>query len=1424
MRRPPARGRPGPGTRVHWDMALESFHPAVANWFRREFTEPTPCQAQAWPAIRAGHHTLIAAPTGSGKTLAAFLCAIDELLRVGIEGGLPDATMVLYVSPLKALSNDVQKNLQQPLAGVRDQLLELGMADVDIRAQVRTGDTPPAERERMRRVPPHILVTTPESLYLLLTSESGRAMLSTVRTVIVDEIHALAPNKRGAHLALSLQRLAALTPTAPVRIGLSATQKPLKTVADFLVGDHAAPRTIVDIGHVRARDIAIEVTASPLEPVMPGEAWTEIYDRLATLVGEHRTTLIFVNTRRMAERVARHLAERIGDDAVTSHHGSLAREHRFDAEQRLKAGTLRALVATASLELGIDIGDVELVCQLGSPRRIDTLLQRVGRSGHGIGRTPKGRLFPTTRDELVECVALLDAVRRAELERLRLPARPLDVLAQQIVAEVAAQDWSQDELYRCFTGAWVYRDLPRQEFDRIVDMVAQGFTTRRGRRGAYLHHDAVHRQLRSRRGARLTALTNGGAIPDQFDYDVILEPDGHFVGTLNEDFAFESLAGDIFQLGNTSYRILRVERSRVRVEDAKGLPPNIPFWFGEAPGRSDELSSAVSALRAGFAGRWRQGRDAAMLWLNELGFDEAVAGQVVDYLGAAHDALGLLPTHQILVMERFFDEAGDTHLVIHSPFGSRLNRAFGLALRKRFCRRFNFELQAAALEDSIVLSLGSTHSFPLEEVTGYLSAETVRDVLVQALLDAPMFAARWRWIATTALAVRRNRNGQRVPPQLQRMDAEDLIAVVFPDQLACAENLQGARDVPDHPLVRQTVDDCLHDAMDIDGLERLLRGLADGSVTVKTCELTMPSPLASEILTARPYAFLDDAPAEERRTSAVLSRSFLDPETAATLGRLDPEAVAAVRAEAWPDARSEEELHDALVVLGGLTGSEVGAVPRWIDWCETLAREQRATCLALPGEQRVWVAAERLHHWQSLHPGAVMMPPIHAVSAPTDHDVALVELLRSRLEGTGPVTEPELCAALAVPLEDAVRGLAALQVEGFAMRGHYGGETEQWCERRLLARIHRYTMQRLRREIEPVTAAEFMQFLFEWQRVDDAARGEGIDALRKVLGQLEGFPAPARAWESAILAARVRDYSAQMLDQLSLTGEVQWLRAPGTARPAASAPVRSTPICLVPRTEVEHWRLPRDDDGNHSARARQVLDTLQARGALFFDELVRASGMLVTDVELGLQELVAKGLATADGFGGLRQLQARRNRRPNLAGGGRWSRVPTAAHVDIDRRTEHIARVLLRRYGVVLRKLMMRESDTLPPWRELLKIYRRMEARGELRGGRFVAGFSGEQFALPEAVGLLREVRRRGPRNELVSVSATDPLNLVGIVVPGERVPATSTNRVLFRDGAPVAVQYGKQVHFLAELEPAAAWNARNALIARPKPALSGPH
>jgi ATP-dependent Lhr-like helicase len=1454
-------------------MSLTSFHPITARWFAETFDAPTAAQLSGWASIRHGRHTLIAAPTGSGKTLAAFLTALDDLLQEGLRVPLPDEVRVVYVSPLKALSADIHKNLAEPRRGLARIAVELGIDPPRITAAVRTGDTPQSERASMLRTPPHILVTTPESLYLLLTAGRSREMLRTVRTVIIDEIHAVIGTRRGAHLALSLERLEQVTSARVLRLGLSATQKPIEEVARFLVGTSAvdsrgaADCRIVDEGHRRAIDLGLEIPRSPLEAVMSHEVWEEYYDRLTELIQAHRTTLVFVNTRRLAERLARHLSDRIGADAVTAHHGSLSKDKRLDAEARLKAGQLKALVATASLELGIDIGHVDLACQIGSPHRIATFLQRIGRSGHSISGVPKGRLFPMSRDDLVECAALLRSVRGGELDTIVAQDAPLDVLAQQIVAETASRGYSEDELFALVRRAWPFKGLTRHDFDAVVAMVAGGFATRRGRRGALVHRDEVHGQLRGRRGARMLAITSGGAIPEVADYRVILDPGDTFIGTLNEDFAIESMGGDIFQLGNASWRVLQVGPGIVRVADAKGAPPNIPFWLGEAPARSDELSRAVSDLRADVEIRLKpdptnedvrlkpdttyvsdagvvSGFSRTVDWLGaEAGISHAAAEQAIGYLAESCRALGAMPTQDTLVLERFFDESGGMQLVLHAPFGSRINKAWGLALRKRFCRQFDFELQAAATDEALLLSLGPQHSFPLADVFRYLHPATARDVLVQAFLDAPVFQTRWRWNTTISLAVPRNRGGRKVPPQLQRMLAADLMAAVFPDAAACLDNIPGDRDIPDHPLVGQTIRDCLEEAMDFAGLARVLERIQRGALRLVSRDTAEPSPLAHEIINARPYAFLDDAPLEERRTQAVQARRAGDGSTADELGRLDRAAIERVREEARPDPRDADELHDALLTAGFLTPSDLAVDGRAL--FDRLVENGRASSIRLkpdPTSERdptdVWVAAERLPEIAIVHPHAAIhghaaAPPSRAGRVWTRED-AIVEILRGRLTLVGPTTAAWLAASCAIGAPEADAALLALESEGVVLRGRFTGSREpleplEWCDRRLLARIHRYTLNRLRAEIEPVSPADFMRFLFAWQHVDPRARLTGLDGLRTIVAALDGFELAAGAWERSVLPARLDRYDRSMLDMLCLTGEVGWARlSPGTGgagqerlrprRGGAPAPVEkmrgnptpaarlisATPVALFLREHRDFWRTLRERDGdntgdtNHgdpvgalSATARAVYETLRSRGASFLRDLTECA-MDQDALVSAVGELVAAGLVASDGFDGLRTIVRASAGRPparkSAAHAGRWSLLaPDPPAVSRESAVEAQAWALLGRYGVVFRRVLAREANAAP-WRELARVYRRLEARGEIRGGRFVSGMSGEQFAQADAVDRLREIRRTPPDDQVLVVSAADPLNLAGIITAGERVRAVAGAYVAYQNGVPVSL------------------------------------
>jgi ATP-dependent Lhr-like helicase len=1534
---------------------LDWAHPLVRDWFVRRFGTPTEPQEQGWPHILAGHTTLISAPTGSGKTLAAFLACIDRLVRKALAGDLQDRTEVLYVSPLKALGNDIQKNLEIPLGEILQMAGERGFLMPEIRTAVRTGDTLMHERRAMLKRPPHILVTTPESLYILLTAEKSRAILRDVETVIVDEIHAVADDKRGAHLTLSLERLEALrrdalgshalpspvvipskardlqfagsNPTADssslsllgmtrngmghvanearasvlVRIGLSATQKPIEEVAHFLTGSGRPAPVIVNVGHKRKLDLAVEVPASQLGPIATNEMWEEIYNRLVELVEQHRSTLVFVNTRRLSERISHHLAEKLGADNVAAHHGSLSRKLRLAAEKKLKDGEVKVLVATASLELGIDIGTVDLVVQISSPRAIAVALQRVGRSGHWRGAVPKGRFFVTTRDELQECAALVRAIRQGDLDRIMIPDSPLDILAQQIVAICAAgggnvaasggaenpspkaeeefsissdpragapgphdpaphdSGWDEDELFDLVRRAYPYRNLSRETYDAVLEMLSEGIASRRGRYGAYIHRDRINRKLRARRGARLASITSGGAIPETALFTVVAEPEGIVVGTLDEDFAVESNAGDIMLLGNSSWRIRRVEgkSGRVLVEDAHGAPPTVPFWRGEAPARTEELSLHVADLRQQISDRLPHvspigisfsQTDVAetVAWLKEeCGLDDSGAEQMIEYILQGRAVLGAVPTQQTIIAERFFDEAGGMQLVIHAPFGGRINKAWGLALRKRFCRSFNFELQAAATDNGLNIALAEQHSFPLADVFHFLNAETVQPILEQAALASPIFGTRWRWDANRSLALLRFQGGKKVPPQIQRMRSDDLLASVFPDVAACQENIAGDIQIPDHPLVNEVMKDVLTEAMDLGGLKNLLRGMADGRIRCVAVDTPVPSQFSHEILNANPYAYLDDAPLEERRARAVEMRRILPESVLEEVGKLVPAAIAQVREEAWPDVRDADELHDVLHTLIALpVGTDAHVPPAersfapgsgertlapadegvrgyvsnepWQEYFQQLIEHRRATNASSNG-RNYWVAAERAKIFSVLFPDAAFDRAVVEIEStvPSRAD-AVLALVTGWMSHLGPVTAERLGASLGLPISEIEQALLRMEASGAILRGKFTDQglrtgvsapyELEWCERRLLARIHRLTVATLRKQIEPITAAQFMRWLLRWQHVAPGTQVQGERATLEVLRQLQGFEIPANAWERQILGRRIANYDPQWLDQLCLTGAVGWGRLsphPATLEDSAAGKRRVIPTSVAPITffvrEEADWMTPHNPVANQpearglSDGARQVLDFLRQRGASFFADIVRGTDKLKAEVETALWELVAAGVVTADGFDNLRSLIDPKRRAGQGSGrtarprhsSGRWALLHTDQAIERNRTVEATCWMLLKRYGIVFRDVLARETN-LPKWRELQMAFRRLEDRGEIRGGRFVDGFLGEQFALPVAVESLRATRKLPPSGESITLSAADPLNLVGILVPGERIPAISGRTVSFRDGVAV--------------------------------------
>jgi ATP-dependent Lhr-like helicase len=1437
-------------------------HPLVQEWFVTKFGTPTEPQEQGWPHILAGSTTLISAPTGSGKTLSAFLTCIDSLVRTALSGDLTDRTEILYVSPLKALGNDIQKNLEIPLAEITELAGAKGLLMPQIRVAVRTGDTLMQERQRMLRRPPHILVTTPESLYILLTAQRSRNILRDVKTVIVDEIHAVADDKRGSHLALSLERLDILTGRRAARIGLSATQKPIETVAHFLTGNGQPDPVVVNIGHKRALDLAIEVPGQELGPIASNELWGETYDRICQLVEQHRSTLVFVNTRRLAERVAFNLAERLGDEAVAAHHGSLARKLRLEAENKLKNGQVKVLVATASLELGIDVGYVDLACHIGSPRSVAVALQRFGRSGHWRGAVPKGRFFPTTRDELMECAALVRAIHQGELDRLIIPDAPLDVLAQQIVAMCSADEWHEDELFAAVSRAFPYRELQRKDFDDLLAMLSDGIAAERGRFGAYLYRDRVNKRLKARRGARMVAIMNGGAIPETNLYTVVAEPEGTVVGTLHEDFAVESLKGDVVLLGNTSWRIRRIESAgRILVEDAHGAPPSIPFWLGEAPGRTEELSRQLGELRQaisdltpsvapGFVNQNSEEVRRAVDWLKkECGLDDSGAEQAIEYIVTGRTVLGAVPTCDTIIAERFFDEGGGMQLVLHAPFGARINKAWGLSLRKRFCVSFNFELQAAATDNGINIALAEQHSFPLADVFNFLHENTVTEVLQQAALLSPLLETRWRWDANRSLALLRYWNGKKIPLQVQRTRSADLLASVFPDVAACQENVDGPIQVPDHPLIREVMKDIFYEAMDLDGLKDVLRKIRSGEMKCLAVDTPVPSVFSHEILNSNPYAYLDDAPLEERRARAVEMRRTLPESVLQEVGGLDPAAIAEVRSEAWPDVRDADELADVLHTLIALPedcsapdgGSVAGAWQQYFERLQASHRATRATVpteppgsnvapallpvqsevqpgtqprAAVPHQSRdawFWVSAEKAKAFKAIYPAASFDKQLPEVEGEApDRDDALKAVLTGWLTHLGPTTASALAALLLLPIAEIEKTLLRIESTGLILRGKFeklDSNEQQWSERRLLARIHRLTLGSLRKQIEPVTAAVLMRWLMRWQHVAPGSQVREERGTLEILRQLQGFEIPASAWEKQVFARRINNYDPAFLDQLCLTGAVGWGRlSPHPAMLEDSSgsgrrvvPTSVAPITFFVRDESEWMALPGVRHAHQEAEqqakglsptARAVLEFLRSRGASFFTDIVRGSGKLKAEVETGLWELVAAGLVTADGFDNLRALIDPKRRAGHGSGktsrprhsAGRWSLLYPMEDEDQNRALETVCRVLLQRYGVVFRELLVRES-MLPRWRDLLITFRRLEDRGEIRGGRFVSGFIGEQFALPIAVESLRAMKNLAPSGETITISAADPLNLAGIVVPGERVPAISGKFVSFRDG-----------------------------------------
>ncbi len=1396
------------------------FHPIVRQWFLRRFGSPTAAQEQGWPLLCEDQNTLLAAPTGSGKTLAAFLVFIDRLVKKAVNGTLEDGVQIVYVSPLKALSHDVQKNLEAPLAEIQEEARAQGLHLPPLRVAVRTGDSTSAERARILKQPPHILVTTPESLYLLLTAEKARGILKSTRTVIVDEIHALARDKRGSHLSLTLERLEHLCERTLVRIGLSATQKPLERMAEFLTGTQHRECTVLNLGSLRHFDLAVETPESPLSAVCSQEMWEEVYEKLCALINSHHSTLIFVNTRKMAEKVGQQLTELLGEEAVASHHGSLSRNIRLDVEDRLKRGQLKAIVATASLELGIDVGFVDLVCQIGSPRSIATFIQRVGRSGHSRHGLPKGRLFALTRDELVECYALLRATRSGVLDSIEIPERPIDILAQQVVAIVANGHWQEDDLFDLIRRAWPYRNLTREEFTKVLGFLAEGLSERT-RRGTYIHWDKVNKTIRPRRSARLSAITSGGAIPEQNLYRVVTADTETFVGTLEEEFSIESSRGDIFQLGNTSWQIDAVRDGKVFVHDVGGALSTIPFWLGEAPARTYELSMEVGQLREDLE-RFvmAEDRDGAIKWLMEnCHASHQGAAQVYEFIAAQRTATGHIPSQHKIVFERFFDETGGMQLVVHAPFGGRINRAWGLAFRKRFCRGFDFELQAAADDNGMVLSVGPNQSFPLEAMTKLLGTDQAEELLVQALLASPMFQIRWRWNVTRALAVLRSKGGKRVPPHLQRYQAEDLLTAVFPAQTQCFEHRTGDLEVPDHPLVQQTVRDCLTEAMDVNRFVDLCRARDNNEVEVVCIDTREPSPFSHSLLNSNPYTFLDDAPLEERRTRAVAMRRWQSADEWNDLSALDPQVIRQVSQEAWPLVRDADELYDALRQMVVMPLADVNLWPEaWKD----LQKAERTGTFVVDKTAFV-VTIEDLPYAEVLYPNAAwqLKPALpDALRISTTEEDAATRLVRGHLECRGPITAPWLASHLKIATHVVEAALINLETQGLILSGQFTAPGEnavkEWCERRLLARIHRLTLDGLRQQIKPVSRPVFWRFLTEHQHATDQKKLSGPDGVITVLEQLMGFEAPLGIWENELLPNRLQNYQDSQLDQWAMNGQLVWgrLTVPDQKEDNKAGGIhRSTPIALLPREHLS-WLLPPAEEKEPpllSSNAEKVYTALRERGAQHFHELKANTRLLPTQLEEGLSELIALGRVSSDSFAAMRPVaspsrSARWSPRTggapasSYASGGRWYLFPGSMEsVTPEERAEAWARLLLQRYGVMFRDLLTRES-LAPKWFELVSVYRRLEMRGEVRGGRFVEGVAGEQYALPEAVTALRELARTDASSGWCVIAAADPLNLQGVLNDENKITANRTNRLILKDGELIASRIGGECHFHKEL------------------------
>jgi len=1517
---------------------LDAFHPAVRAWFAERFGDPSPAQTLGWPVIAGcdsppGHDVLLCAPTGSGKTLAAFMWAIDRLFRDAERGELGDRVSVLYVSPLKALANDIRVNLEEPLAGIRQMAHRVAAAErhsdevkpiLEVRAGVRTGDTSANERSAMLRRPPHILVTTPESLFILLTSPRFRQSLSAVRYVILDELHALASNKRGAHLMLTLERLERMVratgASRPARIGLSATLNPIERLAGFLAGsetDADGARRPRPVKVVRAQGSDDRARAMDLQVIAPGpdlgalathQHWEAMYDAVAALVREHRTTLVFTLSRRWAERIALNLQKRLGNDAVLAHHGSLARAERVAAEQRLKRGELRALVATASLELGIDVGAVELVCQIDTPKSISAAIQRIGRSGHQLDATPKGRLFALTLDDLLECAAAVRAIRHGRLDEVEIPAGCLDVAAQQIVAIAAEEDEiGEADLLRLLRGAYNFAEFDRASLAHLLDQMAAELPARIQGAAPKIFYDRIGARVRARRGARMAAITSGGTIPESGNLDVVIESQGRKIGDVEEDFAQESSRGDIFALGSMPWRVLGISRNRFLVEPAPGMAPSLPFWQTEAAGRSPALSSEVSELRGEIFERIARGDEAAAAaFLSaECAMDDRAARQAIDYVRRGQGALGAIPNQRTIVVERFFDGLGGTQVVIHSPFGMRVNRGLGLAIRKRLCQSFDFEIQASAIDDAVLLALNARHSFPLESLMAMISSRSVRHVLGQALLAAPMFEVRMRHVATRALAVMRSSRGRKVPAWIQRLRAQELAAAIFPGREACQENRPPDVELPEHFIATETMHECLTESTDIGRIEELLRAIEQGATRVVTVDAIAPSVFAHRILLAWDYSFLDDGERANRRSRTVsLNRAMAEDvlRTEDLSAMLAADAVESVEAEVSGRAmarraRDRDELYQMIRAHGALATSVLE---------ERVAGEANAVLSALEGEGRVvrvrfssgaaemLIAGEDVALFGAAYPDALFerhaeaQPPVESSLPALEADDAEREIVRRAMATSGPVEIAELAERLKMAPATLEKHLLALEAKGLIFRGHFtprrpalgatrgravtaGAATaspEQWCDRYNLEKIHRLTLNRLRAETEPCADHDYAAFRLRWNHVGGAGIAADQSGVAAVLEQLSGVALSPELWERAILPARIPGYRPEWLDLLCLGGEVVWAAVPGEDA-ADEVPARIT-FLRRRRAGAARFNEAAADDAAAEFTdrdERRVFLALAAGGAQYLDQLAERAGMAERTVLAALWRLAAAGRVSNDSFAPLRLLWAAPEAVRAMAPGahrrarhdaalrarlrssvtGRWSALGTgtaaqaaapvpstgsggaggiagsapsgageacaSARVSERDLARERAETLLNRNGIVTREMLGLESEPMA-WHEISFALRRMEYAGSIRRGYFVRGLSGEQYALPAALEMLAASRNLNPaREHPIALSAADPANPYGAVLPGCGVAREAGNFVVLRAGRVMLGLAGRALVSLDALDDEAFSAAVGALI-----------